>query len=116
MIYYAIHSPKLEEWLSTPQILEAILPMADRNFVDLDPVFNVNIDKDFDFRSSGVTFYSFCSVYLEWITYCLTKRERPLDKEKFNLLVAMCFALSLLGRRSLGAASHNTVSRFVCMI
>ncbi|KAE8738165.1 pecanex [Frankliniella occidentalis] len=110
MIYYAIHSPKLEEWLSNPQILEAILPMADRNFVDLDPVFNVNIDKDFDFRTSGVTFYSFCSVYLEWITYCLTKRVKPLDKEKFNLLVAMCFALSLLGRRSLGAASHNTVS------
>ncbi|KAJ1522815.1 hypothetical protein ONE63_001968 [Megalurothrips usitatus] len=110
MIYYAIHSQKLEEWLSNSQILEAILPMADRNFVDLDPVFNVNIDKDFDFRASGVTFYSFCSVYLEWITYCLTKREKPLDKEKFNLLVAMCFALSLLGRRSLGAASHNTVS------
>lgn len=110
MIYYAIHSPKLDEWLATPQILEAILPMADRNFVDLDPVFNVNIDKDYDFRASGVTFYSFCSVYLEWITYCLTKRDKPMDKEKFNLLVAMCFALSLLGRRSLGAASHNTVS------
>lgn len=33
------------------------------------------------------------------------------DKAQESTLVSLCFALSLLGRRTLGAASHNTVSR-----
>lgn len=50
--------------------------MLDKNFVDLDPVFNMNIDEDFDFRASGITRNSFCNVYLDWIQFCATKREK----------------------------------------
>lgn len=43
------------------------------------------------------------------------------DSEKTSMLVSLCFALSLLGRRALGAASNNSsgydvlgiISRFV---
>lgn len=29
--------------------------MSERSFVDLDPIFNVNLDEDYDFRASGIT-------------------------------------------------------------
>lgn len=46
----------------------------DRQFVDLDPIFNHNLDEDFDFRASGITRSSFCAVYLDWIQFCYKKR------------------------------------------
>nr|CAD7454179.1 unnamed protein product [Timema tahoe] len=110
IVFYAIRSPKLEEWLISPTILEALEPTLDKNFVDLDPVFNMNIDEDYDFRASGVTRNSFCNVYLDWIQYCAIKNNKSVDRTKDSMLVSLCFALSLLGRRTLGAASHNTVS------
>ncbi len=56
IIYYVVRSPKLEEWLSSPAIAEALKPTEkDKNFVDLDPLFNINIDEDYDFRASGIT-------------------------------------------------------------
>ena len=54
IIYYTVRSPKLAEWLANPNIAEAIKTTGDKNFVDLDPIFNSNIDEDFDFRSSGI--------------------------------------------------------------
>ncbi|XP_023722503.1 pecanex-like protein 1 isoform X5 [Cryptotermes secundus] len=111
IIFYAVRSPRLDEWLSSPTILEALQPMLDKNFIDLDPVFNMNIDEDYDFRASGITRNSFCNVYMDWIQYCATKRSKPVNNGKDSVLVSLCFALSLLGRRTLGAASqHNTVS------
>ncbi|XP_054257111.1 pecanex-like protein 1, partial [Macrosteles quadrilineatus] len=111
IIFYAVDSPCLEKWLASPVILEALQPYCDRNFVDLDPVFNMNIDEDYDFRAAGITRNSFCNIYFDWIQYCVEKRTKPLaDKGKDSTLVSLCFALSLLGRRSLGAASHNTLS------
>lgn len=85
--------------------------MLDKNFADLDPVFNLNIDEDFDFRTCGITRNSFCNIYLDWVTFCAEKREKSVDSCKDSVLVSLCFALSLLGRRTLGAVSHNTVSR-----
>lgn len=76
IIFYAVRSSRLDEWLNSPTILEALQPMLDKNFVDLDPVFNMNIDEDFDFRASGITRNSFCNVYLDWIQFCGTKREK----------------------------------------
>lgn len=32
------------------------------------------MDEDFDFRASGITRSSFCSVYLDWIQFCYKKR------------------------------------------
>lgn len=105
-------------------IRDALKPNADKNFVDLDPLFNMNIDEDFDFRSSGITRQSFCNVYHEWIAYCAKRRggadpnvnvtpsnvtssNGVPDYGKDSILVSLCFSLSLLGRRALGAASHN---------
>ncbi|XP_067011369.2 pecanex-like protein 1 isoform X2 [Anabrus simplex] len=109
IIFYAIRSPKLEEWLSSQTILDALQPLLDKSFVDLDPVFNMNIDEDYDFRASGITRNSFCNVYLDWVQFCASKRKVA-DRGRDSTLVSLCFALSLLGRRTLGAASHNTVS------
>ena len=111
IIYYTVRSPKLEEWLSSNAITEALAQTIDKNFVDLDPLFNVNIDEDYDFRASGITRTSFCSVYLDWISYCVDRRtsagSQEVDASRESPLVSLCLALSLLGRRALGAASHN---------
>lgn len=48
----------------------------DRQFVDLDPIFNHNLDEDFDFRASGITRYSFCAIYMDWIQFCYAKRQQ----------------------------------------
>uniref|UniRef100_A0A146LST4 Pecanex-like protein n=1 Tax=Lygus hesperus TaxID=30085 RepID=A0A146LST4_LYGHE len=111
IIYYAVGSERLEAWLESPVILDALRPTLSKNFVELDPVFNMNIDEDYDFRAAGITRTSFCSIYLDWIQFCNDKREQKLvESGKESTLVSLCFALSLLGRRTLGAASHNTIS------
>ena len=71
--------------------------------------FFYSIDEDFDFRVSGITRNSFINVYYEWIVYCALVRpdHENIDYKKDSFLVTLCFALSLLGRRALGAASHN---------
>ena len=81
IIYYTVRSPKLEEWLSSNAITEALAQTTDKNFVDLDPLFNVNIDDDYDFRASGITRTSFCSVYLDWISYCVDRRTSAGSQE-----------------------------------
>ena len=107
IIYYTVRSPKLERWLENEAISEALKPTTDKNFVDLDALFNMNIDEDFDFHASGITRKSFCHIYLDWISYCAERREDVPDHSKDSKLVSLCFALSLLGRRALGAASHH---------
>lgn len=77
IIYYTIRSPKLEEWLQSPTIQEALQTTLDRSFVDLDPIFNHNLDADFDFRTSGITRQSFCGIYMGWIQYCYGRRYAP---------------------------------------
>ncbi|XP_050525456.1 pecanex-like protein 1 [Daktulosphaira vitifoliae] len=114
IIYYAIRSPKLPLWLASEEINEGLKPTLSKSFVDLDPVFNINIDEDYDLLSCGITRNSFCSFYLEWIRFCAFQTENirkvVIDKGKESILVSLCFALSLLGRRSLGLASHTTMS------
>ncbi|XP_064214797.1 pecanex-like protein 1 isoform X2 [Tribolium castaneum] len=110
IIFYTVRSPKLEEWLSSQTILSALQPMEHKNFVDLDPVFNYNIDEDFDIANSGMTRHMFCQIHGEWISFCVEKAEKNVDSGNNSTLVLLCFALSLLGRRALGAVSHNTVS------
>ncbi|XP_059482533.1 pecanex-like protein 1 isoform X2 [Neocloeon triangulifer] len=110
IIYYAMKSTRLEEWLQSPSILDTLKDMSNRHFVDLDPVFNMNIDDDYDYVASGITRNSFCNVYLKWIQYCGRKREKIIDTHRDSAVVSLCFALSLIGRRTLGSASHNSVS------
>lgn len=37
---------------------------------------------------------------------------QPLDSDEDSPLVTLCYALSVLGRRSLGTASHNMSNRW----
>ncbi|GJQ81500.1 putative C-terminus pecanex protein [Trypoxylus dichotomus] len=110
IIFYAIRSSKLENWLNSQTIIKALESMNDKNFVDLDPIFNYNIDEDYDLGAGGMTRSMFCHVYSDWINFCAVKSRKNIDSSNNSMLVLLCFALSLLGRRSLGAASHNTVS------
>ncbi|KAJ8972889.1 hypothetical protein NQ317_008510 [Molorchus minor] len=55
IIFYMIRSSKLQQWLSNQTIMKALHTMEHGNFVDLDPVFNFNIDEDYDIQNSGMT-------------------------------------------------------------
>ncbi|XP_057197782.1 pecanex-like protein 1 isoform X3 [Triplophysa rosa] len=110
IVYYVIASPKLEEWLANEVLLEGLKSCGEHNYVDLDPTFNPNIDEDYDHRLAGISRDSFCSVYLLWIQYCNSRREKPLDSEKDSKLVLLCYGLCVLGRRALGTASHHMSS------
>nr|XP_055035164.1 pecanex-like protein 1 [Misgurnus anguillicaudatus] len=107
IIYYVTRSPKLEEWLANESVQDALRPCLSPSYVDSDPTFNLNIDEDYDHRASGITPSSFCLVYLEWIKYCNSRRQTPVESEKDSPLVTLCFGLCILGRRALGTASHS---------
>uniref|UniRef100_A0A3P8VGP3 Pecanex-like protein n=1 Tax=Cynoglossus semilaevis TaxID=244447 RepID=A0A3P8VGP3_CYNSE len=110
IIYYVIASTKLEEWLANETMKDGLRACGERNYVDLDPTFNPNIDEDYDHRLAGISRDSFCSVYLGWIQYCNSRRTKPLDSEKDSALVLLCFGLCVLGRRALGTAAHHMSS------
>uniref|UniRef100_A0A8K9XKX4 Pecanex-like protein n=1 Tax=Oncorhynchus mykiss TaxID=8022 RepID=A0A8K9XKX4_ONCMY len=110
IIYYVIASTKLEEWLANETMREGLKACGERNYVDLDPTFNPNIDQDYDHRLAGISRDSFCQVYLGWIQYCNSRRAKPLDSEKDSSLVLLCFGLCVLGRRALGTAAHHMSS------
>ncbi|XP_039190156.1 pecanex-like protein 1 isoform X2 [Crotalus tigris] len=110
IIYYVISSPKLEEWLSNETMQEGLQQYADQNYVDVDPTFNPNIDEDYDHRLAGISRESFCIIYLNWVEYCCSQREKPLNADKDSSLVTLCYGLSVLGRRALGTASHHMAS------
>uniref|UniRef100_A0A8B9KC56 Pecanex-like protein n=1 Tax=Astyanax mexicanus TaxID=7994 RepID=A0A8B9KC56_ASTMX len=76
IIYYVVASPKLEEWLGNEVMLDGLRSCRERNYVDLDPTFNPNIDEDYDHRLAGISRDSFCSVYLSWIQYCSNRRQK----------------------------------------
>lgn len=71
--------------------------MQHKRFADLDPVFNYNIDEDFDFSVCGMTLNMFCQTYGDWISFCVEKSERNIETDSNSKLVLLCFALSLLG-------------------
>ncbi|XP_071835143.1 pecanex-like protein 1 isoform X3 [Apostichopus japonicus] len=110
IIYYVIRCPKLEQWISNQGILDALQPLADNGYVDCDVTFNPKIDEDYDPRLGGVSRESFCSTYLKWIEYCVSRREESVECETESPVVTLCFALCILGRRALGTASHHLAS------
>ncbi|XP_066985160.1 pecanex-like protein 1 isoform X3 [Macrobrachium rosenbergii] len=116
IIFYVVRSSKLKEWLFNSEINAALSHIREKKFVDLDPIFNLNIDEDYDFKESGITRTSFCNIYHDWIVYCMTRREpssgeqETIESGRESHLISLCLALSLLGRRALGAASHNAMS------
>ncbi|KAK2824477.1 hypothetical protein Q5P01_021652 [Channa striata] len=108
IIYYLVHSPKLSTWLKDATMQDALQSYTKWHHIERDPqVFSVKIDEDYVHCLQGVTRASFCNVYLEWIQYCAGKMETPVESDEDSPLVTLCYALSVLGRRSLGTASHN---------
>ncbi|XP_061098585.1 pecanex-like protein 1 isoform X1 [Conger conger] len=110
IIYYVTASSRLEEWLGNEAMQEGLRCCGERNYVDLDPTFNPNIDEDYDHRLAGISRDSFCGVYLGWIQYCNSRRPKHLESEKDSALVTLCYGLCVLGRRALGTASHHMSS------
>lgn len=80
IIYYVIASPRLEEWLANETMKDGLRGCGERNYVDLDPTFNPNIDEDYDHRLAGISRDSFCAVYLGWIQYCNSRRAKVIDQ------------------------------------
>lgn len=119
VIFYAITNNRLEKWFANEVIKEALEPLSkDKNFVDLDPTFNLSVDEDYDFRASGITRSSFCQVYINWIKHCLNEhfkkaRKASLEAAQEAEVITLCFAMSLLARRALSAASHHNSSSSV---
>ncbi|MGH0150416.1 UNVERIFIED_CONTAM: hypothetical protein FKN15_017650 [Acipenser sinensis] len=108
IVYYFLCSPKLQDWLKETSIQEALQVYTKWHYIERDPaVFSVKIDEDYIHCLQGITRASFCNVYLEWIQYCASKQDEPVDSDEDSPLVTLCFALCVLGRRSLGTASHN---------
>ncbi|OWF38383.1 pecanex-like protein 1 [Mizuhopecten yessoensis] len=110
IIYYMVRSPRLETWLQMEALVDAMRVTTDDKYVDVDPTFVLLIDEDYDPKLKGISRDKFCSIYLDWINYCVSRRDKSLDTAKDSMLVSLCFALSLLGRRALGTATHNTAS------
>ena len=86
-----MRSPKLEQWLEDSVIREALLPTLERNYVDLDPTFNMHVDEDFDHRMSGISRNSFCNAYLEWIQYCASRRDKVSSQYNYQLFFVKSF-------------------------
>ncbi|XP_062320057.1 pecanex-like protein 2 isoform X1 [Osmerus eperlanus] len=108
IIYYLVQCSKLQTWLKDLALQEALTSYTKWHHIERDPgVFSVKIDEDYVHCLQGVTRASFCNVYLEWIQYCANKMEQPVECDEDSPLVTLCYALSVLGRRSLGTASHN---------
>lgn len=98
IIFYVSRSVKLEEWLSSETINKSLEPMADGNFIDLDPNFNAHIDGDFDVGACGMTKAMFWNFYGDWITFCAEKCQKNIETGPQSALALLCFALSLLGK------------------
>uniref|UniRef100_A0A4W4EA06 Pecanex-like protein n=1 Tax=Electrophorus electricus TaxID=8005 RepID=A0A4W4EA06_ELEEL len=111
IIYYLVINPKLQVWLREQAAHETLQPYSKWHHIERDPaVFSVKIDEDYVHCLQGVTRASYCNVYLEWIQHCASKMDELLQWmscDEDSALVTLCFALSVLGRRALGTASHN---------
>ena len=55
--------------------MEHLDSTLEENFVDVDPVFAMATDEDYDIKLKGVSRTGFCNAYLEWIQYCANRRQ-----------------------------------------
>lgn len=119
IIYFTITSQQLSKWLRTKEFFDALEHTKDKTYADLDPTFSSLMDLDFDLRLCGVTREKFCTVYFDWIKYCLDRVKTDkndthraglitsFDCTPDSFLVSLCFGLSLVARRSLSAAADG---------
>ncbi|EPB66395.1 hypothetical protein ANCCEY_14511 [Ancylostoma ceylanicum] len=121
IVYYALASNKLQSWLANETVRSTLDPIvANPRYADVDHLFCSTNDEDFDMNEMGISRSSFTEWYSLWISHCIHKRtERNTDEElNSDYITCLCFVLSLLGRRALGAASYNRHSNaaesFLC--
>ncbi|KAH9427003.1 hypothetical protein DERP_014979 [Dermatophagoides pteronyssinus] len=111
IIYFVITNENFVKWIENDDIKQSLSYLNEKDFVDLDPTFNYNIDEDYDIMASGITRSSFYSTYFVWIDYCIKNGVHPAQSEIVRndeeSALSLCLALSLLGRRALGTASHH---------
>lgn len=111
IIYFCITDEQFPKWIENEDIKESLSYLNEKNFVDLDPTFNYNIDEDYDIMASGITRACFKSCYLEWIHYCIEHSSHASNMEMIKRneesVISLCLGLSLLARRALGTASHH---------
>lgn len=105
IIYYVIASPKLEEWLANETMKDGLRGCGERNYVDLDPTFNPNIDEDYDHRLAGISRDSFCGVYLGWIQYCNSRRAKVRPGGQRDATGSQSLLISKSNERSRSAAA-----------
>ncbi|KAK6021150.1 hypothetical protein OSTOST_13188, partial [Ostertagia ostertagi] len=107
IVYYALTSSKLQNWLANETVRSTLEPIvANPRYADVDHLgFRGLVSRN------GIP----CGSHT-----CLNKRsERNADEElNAEYVTCLCFVLSLLGRRALGAASYNRHSNaaesFLC--
>lgn len=119
IIYFTMASQHLSKWLRTTEFHDALESTKDKSYADLDPTFSSSLDLDFDLGLCGVTREKFCSVYFDWIKYCVDRIKTDkndtvransiasIDCKPESFLVSLCFGLSLVARRSLSAAADG---------
>ncbi|KAJ8308590.1 hypothetical protein KUTeg_013464 [Tegillarca granosa] len=94
IIYYTVRSPRLEEWLQTETITNALQQTSDDSYVDVDPTFTLHIDEDYDSKLNGISRGKFCHVYLGWIQYCASRRDQ-MCSGPVNLIIVDFFLYGL---------------------
>ena len=109
IIYYCIRNKKLKDWLADENLMSQLSELNKPTYTDLDPIFRPFTDEDYELTNGGVSRTSFNKYYHKWLSYCNKQRKsQRIDSETVeNQLTTLNFALSLLGRRLLSAASHH---------
>ncbi|KAH9518226.1 hypothetical protein DERF_008817 [Dermatophagoides farinae] len=111
IIYFVVTNENFVKWIENEDIKQSLSYLNEKDFVDLDPTFNYNIDEDYDVMESGITRSSFHATYFDWINYCIINGVHPSQSESVRnneeSALSLCMGLSLLGRRALGTASHH---------
>ena len=80
VIFYAVQSPKLDQWLRSDMLREQLMSVHDPQYVDIDRTFYHNIDEDYDLRHGGISKTSYLNCYLAWIQYCALRKD-PVSAE-----------------------------------
>ena len=77
VIFYAVRSPKLNQWLNSDIIQEQLQKVhQDPHYVEVDSnSFYHNIDEDYDLRHGGISKTSFLNCYFTWIQYCASRKD-----------------------------------------
>jgi len=116
IVYYALSSPNFDKWLLNETILKALEPIISNNrYVDNDQMFCAANDEDYDLNVGGISRANFEELYGTWIQHCYERKLTKSTVENYvnegltdlEIINCFCFALSILGRRTLGAAAYN---------